>query len=422
MFYKKKTMQTLQNKNILLIISGGIAAYKSLELIRLIKKAGGHVRCILTSGGAQFVTPLSVASLSESPVYTDLFSLRDETGMDHIRLSRESDLVIVAPASADIIAKMAHGLADDLASTTLLASDKPVLIAPAMNPEMWNHEATQDNIHTLEQRGITLIGPGRGDTACGETGMGRMSEPQEIFGAMLSFFHDRSLKGLKALVTAGPTYEPIDPVRFLGNRSSGKQGYAIAAALFEAGASVTLVSGPSALPDPVGIKTIRVETADEMLEACQNALPVHIAVCAAAVSDWAPKDNKTGKIKKRRNHTPPTLSLRENPDILARLAKDGPNRPNIVVGFAAETEDILSNAREKLARKNCDFIIANEITSAENVFGADQNHVHLVTLHDSKEWPCASKKSIARKLVRHIAAHINNKEKKTNVRRIETAV
>ncbi len=417
--------QSLENKSILLIISGGIAAYKSLELIRLIKKSGANVRCILTKGGAQFITPLSVASLSEEQVYTDLFSLKDETEMGHIRLSREADVIIAAPASANTIAKIAHGRADNLASTTLLASDKPILIAPAMNPEMWDNEATQGNIQMLEQRGITMIGPAKGDTACGETGMGRMSEPEEIFGALLSFFYERPLKGYKALVTAGPTYEPIDPVRFIGNRSSGKQGYAIASALFEAGADVTLVSGPAALPDPVGINTIRVETADEMLNACQSALPADIAICTAAVSDWAPKDNKTSKIKKRRNHTPPAISLKENPDILARLAKDSPNRPDLVIGFAAETEDILDNAREKLARKNCDLMVANEITEAENVFGADQNHVHLVTLDDSEEWPRASKKTIARKLVVRIAKHINNpknnKENTLNVRRIEAA-
>ncbi|GJL85335.1 MAG: phosphopantothenate synthase [Micavibrio sp.] len=414
-------MQSLENKNILLIISGGVAAYKSLELIRLIKKAGANVRCILTESGTQFITPLSVASLSEEQVYTDLFSLKDETEMGHIRLSREADLIIVAPASANLIAKTAHGRADDLASTTLLASDKPVLIAPAMNPEMWDNEATQDNIQTLEQRGITLIGPAQGDTACGETGTGRMSEPEEIFGAILSFFYERPLKSFKALVTAGPTYEPIDPVRFVGNRSSGKQGYAIATALFEAGADVTLISGPTALPGPVGIKTIRVETAQQMLKACQSALPADIAICAAAVSDWAPKENKASKIKKRRNHTPPSIALKENPDILARLAKDGPNRPDLVIGFAAETEDIIINAREKLARKNCDLMIANKISAAENVFGSNQNHVHLVSLDDSEEWPRASKKTIARKLAQRIAQHINNKEKATNVRRIEAA-
>ncbi len=411
-------IQPLENKNILLIVSGGIAAYKSLELIRLIKKGGGQVRCILTQGGSQFVTPLSLATLSENPVYTDLFSLKDETEMGHIRLSREADLIVVAPASADIIAKMAHGMAGDLATATLLASDKPIIAAPAMNPQMWEHEATQSNIRTLTERGITLAGPGCGDTACGETGMGRMSEPEEIFSTIIAHFHEQPLKGLKALVTAGPTFEPIDPVRFIGNRSSGKQGYAIATALYEAGAEVTLISGPTALQNPVGVRVVRVETAEEMLNACISALPVQIALCAAAVSDWAPQEAKTAKIKKRRNQTPPAIALKENPDILARLAKDGPNRPDIVVGFAAETENVLENAREKLARKNCDFIVANEISPAEKVFGADENRVHLISAHESEEWPRAGKKIIARKLVRRIAQMLNDFD---NAAKVEAA-
>ena len=299
----------LENKKILLIISGGIAAYKSLELIRLIRKSGGDVKVVLTKGGSQFVTPLSVASLSENKVYTDLWSLTDETEMGHIRLSRENDLIVIAPASADLMAKMAHGLANDLASTTLLASDKPILIAPAMNPMMWSHPATQDNISTLKERGVSMIGPDQGSMACGETGTGRMSEPEVIFDSIKDFFFDQPLKGRKAIVTAGPTYEPLDPVRFLGNRSSGKQGYAIASALSRAGADVTLISGPTHLASPEGVNTLRIETAQDMLKSAIETLPADICICAAAVSDWTAAEPQGQKIKKTKDKDVPSLSL-----------------------------------------------------------------------------------------------------------------
>lgn len=391
----------LENKNILLIVSGGIAAYKTPELIRLMKKAGAHVRCILTEGGGQFVTPLSLSTLSEEPVYTELFSLKDEREMGHIRLSREADLIVVAPASADILAKMTQGIADDLASTTLLASDKPILIAPAMNPEMWHNEATQANVKTLLERGAIQSGPTHGDTACGESGQGRMSEPEEIFESIMSFFYDRPLKGLKALVTAGPTFEPLDPVRFIGNRSSGKQGYAIANALYEAGASVTLVSGPTALPAPAGLQTIRVETAQQMLEACEKALPTDIAVCAAAVGDWAPLTFEDHKIKKQDQSGPPVITLKENPDILKTLARHK-NRPNLLIGFAAETQDLERNARAKLKSKGCDWILANNVGAGEKIFGADENHVYFITKMKIENWNRASKKVIARKISKEI--------------------
>lgn len=412
MFYNKVVMQTLENKKILLVISGGIAAYKSLELIRLVKRSGGTVRCILTRGGAEFITPLSVASLSGEPVYSDLFSLKDETEMGHIRLTREADLVVVAPASADLIAKLADGKADDLASTTLLAADKPILLAPAMNPEMWDNPATQANIITLRKRGLGIIGPASGDMACGETGAGRMSEPEEILSSILSFFYDQPLKGLKVIVTSGPTYEPIDPVRFIGNRSSGRQGHAIARALFEQGADVTLITGPVALPDPAGVNTIHIETAEQMLGACEAALPADIFIGAAAVSDWKPKKPQDHKLKKRAHRKPPALELTENPDILKTVA-GSKDRPKLVIGFAAETENLIENARDKLARKNCDWILANNVAN-QNVFGAEENHVYLITAEDTEEWPPAGKNHIARRLVAKIAQHFNNDEKRKN--------
>ncbi len=397
---------SLNGKSILLVISGGIAAYKSLELIRLIKKSGGSVRCVLTKGGEQFTTPLSVATLSEEQVYTDIWSLKDETEIGHIRLSREADLVVIAPASANMIAKLAHGIADDLASTALLASDKPLLIAPAMNHVMWENPATQDNIKTLQNRGILQIDPGTGDMACGEFGMGRMAEPEEIFGAILGFFNEeKPLSGLTALVTSGPTYEPLDPVRFIGNRSSGKQGHAIAEALATQGADVTLVTGPVALPDPAGVKTIHVETAVEMLETCHKALPADIAVCAAAVSDWSATTIMSRKIKKRGDRIPPDLKLKENPDILAMLARPAPKRPALVIGFAAETENLIEAAQEKRQNKGCDWIIANNVGSTEKIFGADENHVYLITENGAEEWKRTSKKVVAKKLADQIADH-----------------
>lgn len=395
----------LENKSVLLIISGGIAAYKALELTRLIKKDKGRVRCILTSGGSHFVTPLSLATLSEEPVFTDLWSLKDETEIGHIRLSREADLIVVAPASANIIAQIAGGLADDLASTVLLAADKPALLAPAMNHRMWLSPATQENIEKLAARGFTFIGPTDGDMACGEHGPGRMAEPQDIFLAIKRFFGGRPLSGKSALVTSGPTFEPIDPVRFIGNRSSGKQGHAIAAALAGLGANVTLVSGPVALPDPPGLKTIHVETAEQMLTACESVLPADIAVCAAAVSDWSPKESQDHKIKKRGDHTTPTIELKENPDILKTLSGHK-NRPALVIGFAAETENLLENARTKLSRKGCDWIMANTVAQENSpVFGSDKNHVHLLGKAKEEDWGPLTKQEIAAKLAEAIAAH-----------------
>lgn len=400
---------SLADKNILLIISGGIAAYKSLDLIRQLKKNGASVRCILTKGGEQFVTPLSVAALSENQVYSDLFSLKDETEMGHIRLTREADLVIVAPASANMIAKMAHGYADDLASTTLLASNTPVLIAPAMNHVMWTSDATQTNIQTLLARGVQMIGPDVGDMACGEFGPGRMSEPQTILEAATKFFSVKPLAGLKAIVTSGPTYEPIDPVRFIGNRSSGKQGHAIAAALRDAGADVTLIAGPVSIPAPHGVKTVSVETADQMLAASLGALPADIAVCAAAVADWKTEKQLDQKMKKRADTTQPGLTLVQNPDILQTLSTHA-KRPKLVVGFAAETENLVESAKSKLQAKKCDWIVGNSVHSkVGNVFGSDQNEVILITNTAQTPWPPQSKDQVARKLVEAMIEHFGRK-------------
>lgn len=401
-------------KTLLLVITGGIAAYKSLELIRLIKKAGGNVRAILTKSGEQFVTPLSVSALCEHEVYTDLWSLKDETEMGHIRLSRECDGVIIAPASADFIAKMAHGLANDLASTMLLAADKDILIAPAMNHRMWSHPATQDNLKTLEQRGVGIIGPNEGDMACGEFGPGRMSEPEEVLCAAYKFFFNRPLAGLKALVTAGPTFEAIDPVRFIGNHSSGKQGYAIAEALIRAGAEVTLISGPSSETPPQSCKLINVHGAQEMLEATQSSLPMDIGIFTAAVSDWSPINTADQKIKKRDDHSPPQITLKENPDILKTIASDK-QRPPLVIGFAAETENLIENAQAKIQKKGCDWIIANNV-GAENIFGSDENHVYLVTSQTQEEWPRSSKKQVAQRLVETITEQLDHDTSTTNTK------
>jgi len=399
----------LNGKNILLIISGGIAAYKALELIRLIRKDGGKVRCVLTRGGTQFITPLSVSALAGEPAYTDLWSLKDESEMGHIRLSREADLIVVAPASASFVAKMTYGLGDDLAAATLLAADKPVMIAPAMNPAMWAHAATQTNITTLQQRGIRIIGPEAGDTACGECGAGRMSEPEDILATIKDYFENgQRLAGLKALVTSGPTYEPLDPVRFIGNRSSGKQGHAIAAALRDHGADVTLISGPVALPDPMGIKTVHVETATEMLSACHAALPADIAICAAAVSDWSAMTISRQKIKKQSDKTPPDIKLKENPDILAALSCQEKKRPALVIGFAAETENLIESANTKMKQKGCDWIIANDVGKKEKIFGADKNHVYLLSPAGREEWQ-GHKTDIARNLTARIIEHFELK-------------
>jgi phosphopantothenoylcysteine decarboxylase / phosphopantothenate---cysteine ligase len=397
----------VQGQRVLLIIAGGVAAYKSLELIRRLGDRGVRVRCILTAAGARLITPLAVASLSGERVFSDLFSLTDEAEIGHIRLSREADLVVVAPATADLIAKMAHGLADDLASTTLLATDKPVLIAPAMNPQMWAHAATQRNVATLAGDGIRMVGPNPGDMACGETGPGRMAEPEEIIAAIEAMLQpaERPLAGIRALVTSGPTHEAIDPVRFIANRSSGKQGHAIAAALAVAGADVTLVSGPVHEPDPPGVRVVRVESALQMLEACQAARPIDVVVCAAAVADWRVAEPSSRKVKRQAGA--PTLALRENPDILKTLSAAGPTRPRLVIGFAAETDDVLGNARRKLATKGCDWIVANDVSAEQEVFGGVNNTVQLIRSDaDPERWPKLAKSEVASRLVARIATQL----------------
>jgi phosphopantothenoylcysteine decarboxylase/phosphopantothenate--cysteine ligase len=393
----------LTEKRVLLIVGGGIAAYKALELTRLLRKAGVAVRPILTRAGAEFVTPLSLSSLAGDRVYSELFSLTDEAEMGHIELSRSADLVVVAPATADLMAKAANGLAGDLASTTLLATDKPVLMAPAMNVRMWEHPATQRNLAQLSADGVRFVGPDEGAMACGEFGPGRMAEPPAILAAILTALDGaaaRPLAGRRAIVTAGPTAEPIDPVRLLTNRSSGKQGYAIAGALAALGAEVTLVSGPTALAAPAGVRRVDVETAREMLAACEAALPADIAVCVAAVADWRPETVGAGKIKKGAGG-PPAISLVENPDILATLSKAAA-RPRLVVGFAAETDDVEAHATAKLARKGCDWIVANDV-SIEGTMGGDQNAVAIVSKAGIERWERTAKGEVARKLAARIA-------------------
>jgi len=393
----------MDGKRILLVISGGIAAYKTLDLIRRLREHGAVVRCVLTAAASHFVTPLSVAALSESRVYQDLFSLTDESEMGHIRLTREADLVVVAPATANILAKMAAGIADDLASTLLLATNTQVLVAPAMNVVMWEHPATQRNLAVLRERGVHVVGPAAGELACGETGAGRMEEPEAILAAVRALVaHGAALAGRRALVTSGPTFEPIDPVRFLGNRSSGRQGHAIAAALAELGADTVLVSGPTSLPDPPGVSVRRVETALEMLAACRAELPVDVAVCAAAVADWRVDAPLERKLKKTGRRTP-ELRLVENPDILAAIV-GADARPLLVVGFAAETEDVVANAAAKRLAKGCDWIVANDVAPGTGVFGGDRNTVQLVTGDGVEPWPSMSKAEVARRLAERIAA------------------
>jgi len=398
----------LAGKRVLLVIAGGIAAYKSLELIRRLRERGCAVRAILTRAGAQFVTPLSVQALTEDTVYQDLWSLTDESEMGHIQLSRSADLVVVAPATANLLARMAAGMADDLAATALLATDKPVLVAPAMNVRMWLHPATQANMALLEQRGVTRIGPNEGDMACGEFGPGRMAEPMEIVDAIAAHFASleapKPLAGKRALVTSGPTHEPIDPVRYIANRSSGKQGHAIAEALAKLGAEVTLVSGPTRLADPAGCAVVRIESAREMLKACTEALPADIAVFAAAVADWRVKGESERKLKKDGN-APPALELTENPDILATVAGSGALRPALVVGFAAETGDVVEYARAKRARKGCDWIVANDVSLGTTTFGGDDNAVHLIRADGVEDWPRMGKDAVAQRLADTIAAH-----------------
>jgi phosphopantothenoylcysteine decarboxylase/phosphopantothenate--cysteine ligase len=392
----------LAGQRVLLIVAGGIAAYKALELVRLLRRADVAVRCVLTRGGERFVTPLSLAALSGDKVYQDLFSLTDESEMGHIELSRDADLLVVAPATADLMAKAANGHCDDLASTVLLATDKPVLMAPAMNVRMWLHPATRRNVERLKADGVWLIGPDEGEMACGEYGPGRMAEPEAIFEAIqasLAGPAGRPLKGRRCLVTAGPTFEPIDPVRGVTNRSSGKQGYATAQALAALGAQVVLVSGPTALSAPPGVRRVDVETAREMEAACREALPVDAAVCVAAVADWRPETASELKVKK--NGGPATVKLVENPDILAGLSRPGPERPKLVVGFAAETDHVEAYAREKLEKKGCDWIVANDV--AQGVFGADETKVALVTRDGVERWEEGSKSAVARRLALKIA-------------------
>ena len=401
------TAPSLSGRKVLLIVGGGIAAYKALELIRLLKKANAEVMTVLTKAGAEFVTPMSLAALTGHPVRQALFMPEDETAMGHIELSRWADLVVVAPATAGLIAKAANGMADDLASTTLLATDKKVLLAPAMNVRMWLHPAVQANVARLKGfdgfHGMAVVGPDDGIMACGEFGPGRMAEPPVIFDAiarLLAGPDGRPLAGKTAVVTAGPTFEPIDPVRGLTNRSSGKQGYAVAAALAELGCDVTLVSGPTALGAPPGVTRIDVESALEMQKATQAALPADIAVLSAAVADWRIDAVAGGKIKKGPGG-PPTLALIENPDILAGVAAPGPNRPRLVIGFAAETGDLEANARAKLSRKGCDWIVGNDVS--DEVFGSDGNTILLVTASGAEAWPRQSKAAIARRLAARIA-------------------
>jgi len=393
----------LSGKRVLLIVGGGIAAYKALELIRLLRKADVAVRVIVTRAGAQFVTPLSLSALSEDKVYQDLWSLTDEAEMGHIELSRSADLVAVAPATADLMAKAACGLADDLASTTLLATDKPVLMAPAMNVRMWTHPATQRNLAALRRDGVRFVGPDQGSMACGEFGFGRLAEPDVILAAIMAALGQGSkpLAGRRALVTAGPTLEPLDPVRVLTNRSSGRQGYAIAAALAELGARVTLVSGPTALSTPAGVERVDIETAQQMLAATQAALPADAAVCVAAVSDWRPDEVFGLKLKKGKDG-PPTLRLVENPDILAALSASGPSRPRLVIGFAAETHEVEAFARAKLARKGCDWIVANDV-SQPGVMGGGDNAVMIITKQTIERWDTAPKDGVAERLAMRIA-------------------
>ena len=393
----------LQNRRVLLIISGGIAAYKSLDLIRRLRERGAAVRCIMTAAAKHFVTPLAVASLSEDKVYDDLWSLTDESEMGHIRLSREADLVVVAPASADLIARMATGLADDLATTALLASDKPVLIAPTMNAMMWAHPATQANLAIVEKRGVLRVGPGSGELACGEVGSGRMAEPSEILAAIERVLSsDTRLAGRRALVTSGPTREPIDPVRYISNHSSGKQGHAIAAALAALGADTVLVSGPTQEPAPAGVQVVPVETAAQMLAACEAALPVDVAVMAAAVADWRVETAAEYKLKKD-GSGPPVLRLAENPDILSRIAQRGNDRPRLVIGFAAETDHVVKNARAKRQRKRCDWILANDVSPGTGTFGGDSNTIHLVAANGVEDWPVMTKQEVAARLAERIA-------------------
>jgi phosphopantothenoylcysteine decarboxylase/phosphopantothenate--cysteine ligase len=415
------TAVALSAARVLLIIGGGVSAYKSLEVIRRLRERGAAVRVVMTAAAKQFVSPLSAAALSGAPVRDDLFSLVDEAEMGHIELSRAADLIVVAPATADLLARMAHGLANDLASTTLLATDKRVLVAPAMNVRMWLHKATQRNVATLAADGVAFVGPSEGEMACGEFGPGRMAEPLAIVDAAERALAQPTfiplptaalkgpLSGRHVLVTAGPTFEPIDPVRFIGNRSSGLQGFALAQAALDAGARVTLIRGPVALADPKGAAIVRVETAQQMLEAVRAALPADVFIAAAAVADW--RVEKTGDQKlKKGSGVARSLSLVENADILAEVAKAGATRPTMVIGFAAETENVLESAKAKLSRKGCDLIVANSVAEGTGVFGGSDNQVHIVSPSGSDSWPRMSKAEIAEKLIALVALRIGERE------------
>jgi len=395
----------LSAKRVLLIIGGGIAAYKTLDLIRLLLRAGARVTPVLTRAGGEFVTPLTVGALANSKVYRDLFDLGDEAEMGHIQLSRAADLVVVAPATADLMARMAGGVADDLATTLLLATDKRVLLAPAMNVRMWHHPATQRNVITLAGDGVRMVGPNAGDMACGEVGLGRMAEPAEIVAAIKAALAGGALAGKHVLVTSGPTHEPIDPVRYLANRSSGAQGTAIAVALRDLGARVTFVTGPAQVPPPVGVTVVRVETAVQMLAAVQAALPADVAVMAAAVADWRVVNTTGHKIKKDGSGQTPALEFAENPDILA-LVSQGVPRPGLVVGFAAETDDVLAHATAKRRRKGCDWIVANDVSPATGIMGGAENAVTLITAAGAETWPRMAKTDVARRLAARIAEEL----------------
>ena len=402
---------------VLLVIAGGIAAYKSLDLIRRLREQGAAVRAVMTKAAQEFVTPLSVGALTGGKVFTDLFDRDDEFDVGHIRLAREADIIVVAPATADLIARMAAGRADDLATAVLLATEAPVLLAPAMNPKMWAHPATRRNVATLAADGIRFVGPNAGEMAeAGEAGVGRMAEPMEILAAIRSIVEspDRPLSGRHVVVTSGPTHEPIDPVRYLGNRSSGRQGHAIAAAAARAAARVTLVSGPVALPDPPGVTVIHVETARQMLDAVVAALPADVAVMAAAVADWRAADQQASKMKKIAGGVP-SLALTENPDILATVGKHPTLRPALVVGFAAETDDLIANAGAKLKKKGADWIVANDVSPGTGIMGGEANEVHILSGKNGKvaveNWPKLDKSEVARRLVERIAAALSGKKR-----------
>ena len=395
----------LADKRILLIIGGGIAAFKSLDLIRRLRKRGAFVTPVLTKPGAEFVTPLSVSALAGEKIYSDLFDLTSEAEMGHIELSRSADLIVVAPGTADLMAKMAGGLANDLASTLLLATDKRVLVAPSMNVRMWEHPATQRNLATLKSDGVLFVGPNEGDMACGEYGYGRLAEPLEIVDAIDAALSGGPLKGKHILVTSGPTHEPIDPVRYIANRSSGAQGTAIAKALAALGADVTFVTGPADVPPPNGVRVIKVQTAAEMLTAVMEAPASDAAVFAAAVADWRVENAGPSKIKKDGNGLP-TLEFAENPDILATVSKLKKGRPGLVIGFAAETDDVIANATAKRLRKGCDWIVANDVSPATGIMGGTENDVTLITADGSEDWPRMGKDAVAQRLAQKLVEAI----------------